>query len=161
VLAVDPQAMDDQVTLRLDRSPRLMAEGVLDHPNITAFSRAEHFVPQAFRIALLEPIGLATMPEVVGVLVATVAATADVVSMGVDDFVIAHVVAPIGGRTMVRWTRIGCGSVRFAPYRGNQGQSTYLSTAQIGYCPHYPYHYNQQSLAPKDWKGYSFHFRIL
>jgi hypothetical protein len=27
--------MDDQITLRLDRPPRLIAEGVLDHSNIT------------------------------------------------------------------------------------------------------------------------------
>jgi hypothetical protein len=39
------------------------------------------------------------MPQVIGVLVTTVAATADVVSIGVNDLVIVHVVAPIGGRT--------------------------------------------------------------
>jgi hypothetical protein len=37
------------------------------------------------------------MPQVVGAFVATEAATADVVSIGVNDLVIAHVVAPIGG----------------------------------------------------------------
>jgi hypothetical protein len=29
------QAMDDKVTRRLHRPPRLIAEGVFDHPNIT------------------------------------------------------------------------------------------------------------------------------
>ena len=37
VLAVDHQAMDDKVTLRLHGSPRMIAKGVLDHPNITEF----------------------------------------------------------------------------------------------------------------------------
>jgi hypothetical protein len=34
------------------------------------------------------------------VFIATQAATADVVSIGVNDLVIAHVVAPIGGETL-------------------------------------------------------------
>ncbi len=53
---------------------------------------------KAFR-SLLEPIRFPTTPQVVGVFVATQAATVNVVSVRVDDFVIAHVVAPIGGRT--------------------------------------------------------------
>jgi hypothetical protein len=40
------------------------------------------------------------MPQVVGVFVTTEAVTVNIVSVRVDDFVIAHVVAPIGGRTV-------------------------------------------------------------
>ena len=44
------------------------------------------------------------MPQVVGDFVATEAATADVVSIGVNDSVIAHVIVPVGGRTPMRRT---------------------------------------------------------
>jgi len=38
VLAIDHQAMDDKVTLRLDGSPRMTARGILDHPDIAEFA---------------------------------------------------------------------------------------------------------------------------
>lgn len=46
---------------------------------------------EAFRVAILEPLRFPTIPLVVGVLAATKAATAQVLSIGVDDFVLAHV----------------------------------------------------------------------
>jgi hypothetical protein len=97
VLGTDHQAMDDQVTRRLDRSPGMIAKGIFDHPNIAEPLGAEHFVPETFPVAIPEPIRFPAMPQVGGLFVPTQAATEDIVSVGVDDFVIPHVVAPIGG----------------------------------------------------------------
>jgi hypothetical protein len=35
---VEEVEMDDKVALRLDRSPRMTARGILDHPGITEFA---------------------------------------------------------------------------------------------------------------------------
>jgi hypothetical protein len=77
----------------------MIGGGVYDHSNIAELLRTEHFVSQAFRIALLEPIPFPAIPQVVGVFVATQAATADVAGVRVDDYIIAHGFAPIGRRT--------------------------------------------------------------
>jgi hypothetical protein len=94
-MAVDHQAMDDKVALRLHRSPGMIARGVFDHPNITKSPRSEHLEPQAFRVSLLQPIRFPTMSQVAGVFVATEAATIDIFDIGVDDFVLSHLAVPI------------------------------------------------------------------
>lgn len=61
------------------------------------------FANNRWQTALREPIHFPTITQVIGVFVATAAATADVLCIGVDHFVITHVVAPIRGR-MTRLT---------------------------------------------------------
>jgi hypothetical protein len=74
----------------------MTARGILDHPDITEFARAEHFEPQAFRVAFFEPIALAAMSLVLARLVAAEATTADIVGIGVDDLVLSHPDPPLG-----------------------------------------------------------------
>src|SRR5271157_321120 len=101
--------MDDKVTLRLDGSPRMTARGILDHPDITEFARAEHLVPQAFRVALLEPITLATMSLGPARLAAADTACADVVRISIDNLVLSHPDPPPGlARLRSCWCRVGC-----------------------------------------------------
>lgn len=78
---------------------RMLASGRDLRKGVAAISRDLTASCTHRLVSMPNPRSVPTIPLVGGVPAATEAATADVLSIGVDDFVLTHVVGPISGPT--------------------------------------------------------------